>query len=662
MVGAVKLHSLGVPVITDEFGHPIAVKTRKALAILTFLLRAPGETIPREVLADVFWSESPREKATQSLRQALMQLRKLEDLAGAAFLETDNMHVSVKGEVFDWDLLKLESLIKRGGVEDFEDATGLWKGEFLAGFETLDREFNNWLLIERERLRTNLISVAFDKIGSMSNTKDNERIAAAAKFLLHLDKALEPAHQIMIQVYLQRGQRQRALQQLKTCERELRVSLDAEPEPATYRLFEEEIGSYPFAIPVAMEQIRGAAVDTAGGEEIRLPEISIFSLSLNQSGDAKAKRLRDEIVSGLSSYRSFELVQAEYQGDETEATVTRIDGGDLGSFLLRFRHDAPTSRVYIQFEDRDTGRILFNEIVDFQLRSGSDEAEVAALQTISRIRSHIFGHLRRPGATAPFAKWCQAEALIWEFTPAADKKALQILNELERTHSTFAMTFAGQASINMKRLLYYPNETVLPGLGPLDILAIAERSILLDPWQPFNQRVYGWALVQAGLGEDAQRAFRQAEHLNPIDPNNLMSVAEGLAFVGDVEHARKVADRALSLFPAVPRILYEYMANVHFAAEDYTAAAEFIERAPVGSIFGLTTRVAALVCTGREEEALTVLRTIGNRFASVMDRQLLERADRPSWWQRINFFQNPTTRANYHRGADLVHRYISGSL
>jgi len=657
-----KIQSLGVPALADDAGVQISVKTRKALAILIFLLRAPGNTIPREALADFFWSDTSRDKATQSLRQALRQLRQIEETAGFAFLQTGNMHVSLDPGGLDWDLVRLETLIERGKAADFKAAETLWKGEFLYGYEALDPEFNSWLLIERERIRTSLVSDCFKKIDSMSVGEDSESIEAAAKFLLHVDGALEHAHQVLIRLCLARGQKEQARQQLKACERELSISLDAEPDPATYRLFEENPDPAPVGTGAkpGVFNLSGMLGPTDSGE-IRLPEISLLSLSLDSSGPMNARMLRDEIVAGLSSYRSFELVQAEYR-EEDGGGVTRVESGELGSYLLRFRHDPVSNRVYIQFENRDTGRILFNEIIDFDVMSDRNAAHVAAFQTVSRIHTYVVGRLRKAGMSTPFARWCQAESLMWDFSPSSDEKALRILNELEKSHSTFSMTYAGKASIDMKRLLYYPKEMTDSERKIEDILSLAERGVLLDPWQPINQRVYGWALVQSGHGEDAQRAFRHAEQLNLVDPNNLMSVAEGLAFVGDIQNARKIAERAFGLFPAVPRIFFEYLANIHFAAEDYMSAAEFIERAPAGSIFGLTTRIAALVCTGREKDAVNVLQTFGSRFGDSIDRELLGPHDQFPWHQRINFFQDPTTRANYRRGADLVQRFFLGGF
>ncbi len=630
--------------------------------MLVYLMRTPGQRLPREVLADLFWGDATREKAVQSLRQALRQLRKIEPQVGLEFLETGNLHIAVDCGKFDWDLTALEEAVSRGQAEDFQLAQDLWKGEFLYGFEALDREFDSWLLVERERIRSDLISSTLEKISAINGHDDGERVEAAGRFLLHMDAASENGHQILIKSFLAKGQRERAQEQLKTCERELRANLDAEPDPETYRLFDEQSGNTAEVVrpgsPAAGIETRGVVPDDGG---IQLPEVSILSLSLNASQDVKARTLRDEITSGLSSYRSFELRQAEYETDESANSVVRADGGELGSYLLRFREDATSNRIYIQFEDRDSGRIVFNDIVDLGSCSDIQATHSEAFQTVSRIHAYVLGRLRRPVAKSPFAKWCQAEALIWEFSPSADEKALRLLRDLETTHSTFSMTYAGMASISMKKLLYYPDKKGSPLEQINDILAVAERGVNLDPWQSVNQRVYGWALVQSGYREDACKSFKQAEKLSPLDPSNLMSVAEGLAFSGDAAGAREIADRAYSLFAVVPRFVYEYLGNIHFAAEDYSSAVDFVERGPTDSIFGLTTRIASLLCTGRESEAKEVLQTIGSRFKGVSEWVSTAEPGKYPWNQRVNFFQDLRTRENYKRGADMVQSYLKTS-
>ncbi|MBO6507699.1 MAG: hypothetical protein JJ979_04320, partial [Roseibium sp.] len=360
---------------------------------------------------------------------------------------------------------------------------------------------------------------------------------------------------------------------------------------------------------------------------------------------------------GLSSFRSFDLYQAEYFDEDQAPSPTLFQGHELGSYLLKFRYNERNSKIAVQFEDRSDGRIVFNEIVDLKQW---ESLQAAASQTISRIHLFSTGKLRNPKNSAAFARWCQAESLLWEFDPKADRKALQLLNDLESRHDNFSMIFSAKALINMKQLIHYPIEDRELGLAMDAILSLSERAVMLDPWQPFNQRAYGWALIQSNMSDQARRAFMHAGRLNSVDPANLMSVAEGLAFSGDVELARQKADMAMELVTSVPRLFYEYYSNVFFASEDYDAAAQFVEKASYSSISGLTTRIAALLCAGKEEEAMTVLERHADNYSEIATNTGLGQQDPEEWAKKVNFFQDPKTRANYDRGVDLVKKYFFG--
>src|SRR3954447_24098610 len=52
-------------------GQPLAIKNKKAQAVVAYLLLAPGRRETRERLCGLLWSESSEEKARGSLRQAL---------------------------------------------------------------------------------------------------------------------------------------------------------------------------------------------------------------------------------------------------------------------------------------------------------------------------------------------------------------------------------------------------------------------------------------------------------------------------------------------------------------------------------------------------------------------------------------------------------------
>ncbi|WP_299813721.1 BTAD domain-containing putative transcriptional regulator [uncultured Roseibium sp.] len=616
-----------------------------------------GFSSPREALADLLWSSADRHKAMQSLRQALRQLKTAEQEAGIDIVKSLPGHVTLDATAFTSDLGHLLSLLEKGRTEDFREAENLWRGDFLAGFEDIDPDFSDWLTVERERVRSEVTSAAFRHLNQIRTDDGGNQVEAGANFLLKIDPALEPAHRILIRLYKKLGHQDRAEQQFKACEREMRIHLDEVPDEETRSLLEQ---STPSAEVDAIFRNSGEVGAVRGylpnsNDVVHLPEISIISSSLLKKGLNDAVHLREEIVSGLSSFRSFDLYESEYVGDENSPRPTLVEGHELGCYLLRFRHDERSGKVVVQFEDRGSGQIVFNEIVDLALWEG---IVPAASQIVSRIHGHSIGKLRNPTNSAVFARWCQADSLLWDFTPQSDEKAMRLLDDIEQTNRSFSMIYSARASIIMKRELHFPlyDKSFSGGMG--NLLSLAEKSIMLDPWQAMNQRIYGWALILSNMPDEARRAFQNAGRLSAADPSNLMSVAEGLAFSGDVSDALATAERAFSLFSFVPRVFYEYLANIYFAAEDYENAIAQIERGAGVGVGGLTTRVAALLCSGREAEALQTLQRFSDQLPSNL-RNASAVAESPEIWRKkVNFFQNEKVRNDYDRGAIMVQNFL----
>jgi DNA-binding SARP family transcriptional activator len=658
----VKLHinCLGVPELLAPEGKAVAVPTRKALAILVYLLRTPGGSAPREQLADILWSKVPRERAIQSLRQALKQIRQMETASGCSFLVADKARVTLTAGALVSDFSLILELLKTGSAEAFEAALAMMRGPLLNGYENLDPVFQEWLFIERQRLGADMMSAALKVVEKIAVDEEPERVEAGCMFLLALDSTYEHAHQILIRMYLATNRRAEAQQQLKRCEAELHTHLDAQPDRETYLLFEQAETVPQQVRPVdpltAMAQIGGGQF--ADTDRVRQPELSILTFTPSDKIEKRAQTVLDEIRTSLGACRNFDLYESSYRPQANTSELTHVDGGELGSYLLRFRYDEMNRSVYLQLENRTSGQILFNEVVELAHMDDEGRMREMAYQTVNRVRSQIIGGLRKRPSSAPFARWCHAEALLWEFSPSADKKAIPILEELMRSHPTFSVAYAGKASVILKQMLHYPSFGD-PPVSSEDALNNAERAVSLDPWQVVNRRMHGWALLQQGYYDDAKRSFLEAARINPFDPTNLMSVAEGLAYVGDVDLAQKTADRAFRLFPVIPRVFYEYLATIHFAAGDFTTAVEFLERAPVDGIFSVATRVAALICADRESEALATLELLKKRTTGLrQDARPGQPEQIGGWLKQINLYKNPQTRMNYRRGADVVREYL----
>ncbi len=118
-------------------------------------------------------------------------------------------------------------------------ATALYRGDFLEGFY-LDGSpaFEQWALLERERLRT-LAMAAYQQLSGQAAAGQLDAAIAGAQRLLHLDPLHEPTHRQLMRLLAQIDQRSAALAQYATCRHLLASELAVTPDEMTIALFEQ---------------------------------------------------------------------------------------------------------------------------------------------------------------------------------------------------------------------------------------------------------------------------------------------------------------------------------------------------------------------------------------------------------------------------------------
>jgi len=134
-----KLRLFGRFRAADALGNEIAIKSRKARALLAYLSLPPGKARSREQLATLLWSDRGDEQARGSLRQALSGLRR--DLGDglAEVLRIDDEAISLDPE---------RVLVESRSSGD----------ELLEGLPISDPAFEEWLRDERIRQEATVVA------------------------------------------------------------------------------------------------------------------------------------------------------------------------------------------------------------------------------------------------------------------------------------------------------------------------------------------------------------------------------------------------------------------------------------------------------------------------------------------------------------------------
>ncbi|MGN7737878.1 alpha/beta hydrolase [Sinorhizobium sp. Sb3] len=220
-----------------DAGSPAS--TRKARALVAYLALQAEHSQSREKLAALLWGEVGEEQSRASLRQTLSVLRRSLGATGREWLLIKGDRVVLDLRDGDLDVRQFEALAAGSATVDLEQANALYCGELLEGFDLAEDPFEDWLRIERERLRLLAIAVLENLI--TRHIAANEPVAAVpvATRLLCLEPLREDIHRTLMRVYAAQGQFNLALAQYQRCADTLRKQLGVQPEPETQALYQD---------------------------------------------------------------------------------------------------------------------------------------------------------------------------------------------------------------------------------------------------------------------------------------------------------------------------------------------------------------------------------------------------------------------------------------
>jgi predicted ATPase/DNA-binding SARP family transcriptional activator len=236
-----KLHLLGRPLI-ELNGEPVnGFVSEKALALLGYLALQQG-SLARERLSGLFWGDMPDKRAKANLRMAIYNLQQL--FPGR--LQTTRLSVAFNRQQDYWlDVEQFERLLAAepqsmpDPIEGLNLALSLYRGEFMEStYLDGSPELEEWLLVERERLRQLALEGLQRYAGELMGARQYAQAVRTLRQLLRLEPWQESAHQQLMLALARGGDYTAALEQYETIRRLLAKELNVEPMPETTRLYE----------------------------------------------------------------------------------------------------------------------------------------------------------------------------------------------------------------------------------------------------------------------------------------------------------------------------------------------------------------------------------------------------------------------------------------
>lgn len=213
--------------------------SRKARGLVTYLALNPGQSQSREKLAALLWGDTGEPQARMNLRQGLSVIRKALPSADDRRLLADGDNVRLKVDDLEIDVARFERLASALVPEQLEQAAVVYRGDLLDGFVLKEEPFDDWLRVERERLRVIWIGVLEKLLYHYSIENNLPAYVQAATRLLASDPLREDIHRDLMQIYVRQGRPNMALKQYAQCRDVLRKHLLLDPETKTRELYDK---------------------------------------------------------------------------------------------------------------------------------------------------------------------------------------------------------------------------------------------------------------------------------------------------------------------------------------------------------------------------------------------------------------------------------------
>lgn len=421
--------------------------TRKARALLAYLIMMRGSDCSRERLLEVFWPDADPDRARDSLSTALYSIRRCVRTAGA---DADAYFTASKSTV-RWtaqtalDAAQFAELAAIDDPDSSRKAVELYRGDFLEG------DYDDWTLSERERLASLYENVLARLVHSSKDAETARRFIARNPYD-------EDAYAVIVEGELAAGRRSSAASWIERCRQAL-AEINEQPSPD----FEQRFAGVAAVEPVASHQL---SLPFAGRES----ELSHLAARL---GDAAKRSGSVTLVHGLPGIgKSTLLGRAGQIGTQLGLRViavrcnedaaafgpwkdlySAVGAGDFAAFAQAHSSDLATATADAIFSRLtqsaafvvDDAHTLTGEALDMfiaLMRRGASEHAI-----IAGSRPEGLAVLRARAADVPFEELelghLDRTHLNWALTDALGSDPPGLLDILYRRTSGHPLFFVG---------------------------------------------------------------------------------------------------------------------------------------------------------------------------------------------------------------------------
>src|SRR5688572_22651764 len=516
------LRLLGTFELKLSDGRVVDLPGQKDRALLALLALSVGTPQPREKLASLLWSDRGDAQARDSLKHALTRIRQCFGEGAPCPIIADRQSVKLDPAGLAIDTNRFEDMVRKGTPEALEQASMLCAGDLLDGISIRDASFEDWLQVERQRLRRLHEAALLGLLASALPVATRER---AARRLIALDPLREAASRALMRIHVERGETAQAIKLFEALRERLHAELGVKPELETTRLYESlrERRTEP-SVPLAEPHAATLAAEPALPTKPSIACLPFQNLSDDPEQEYFADGMVEEIITALSRMRWLFVIarNSSFTYRNRSVDVKQI-GRELGvRYILEgsVRKAANRVRISGQLIDAATGAHLWAERFDGGLEDVFDLQDQVAASVV--------------GAIAPKLEQAEIER--------AERKPTDSLDAYDHFLRGMACVHQWTRQANNEALRHF------------------QRAVELDPKYAsaygmaarcYSQRkASGWVTDRKQEIAETARLARHAVQFGKDDPVAICTAGIALTYVvGDLENGDALIEQALALNP-----------------------------------------------------------------------------------------------------------------
>ncbi|ARQ09341.1 transcriptional activator domain-containing protein [Rhizobium etli] len=589
-----RIRLLGGLEATSGEGGQVRFATRKTLLLFAALALAGRRGCRREVLSETFWPGRSNEQARSSLRQALVDIRRLFPASSDAnvYIDGDQETVALIFAPGEADISLFERKLVTGSSADLAFAADLYRGELLEG-QSIPDELGEWFAPYRSTYQRKALQLVERLSLALLEPGSAEELPCEglAERLLASDPTAETAHRALMRIHTLRGHENMALRQFETCRALLKKHLGVEPEAETSSLAatlqpRQRPGDPRAAAPAVEPQPQAFSAPRKHHDR---PSLAVLPFQ-NLSGDLEQEYFADGIVEditiALAQFRHLYVIARNssftYKGQAVD--IKRV-GRELDvDYVVEgsVRRAGDRLRIAGQLIDTSTGAHLWADRFDGTLANLFDLQDQVASSIVGAItpkveEAEIERAKRKPTESLDAYDYYLRGLAAFDRTvtnrSVVDEALRLFMKAIERDRD-FAIAHARAARCYATRKSN--GWMVDPANEIADATRLARRAVELG-WDDAVALSYG-GYVLGYVGGDLDESAACIDRALFLNPN--LAAALGVsswvrACLGEPDKAVEHAALAMRLSPLDPR-LFAWQFNTglaHFCAGRYEDAA-----------------------------------------------------------------------------------------